>query len=138
MESEGEGRTHMPGMPPGWSAALILSTLAVGLGACGREPSRTAEGPKLATRSVHSVVVQGADRARTTPVAATVQARQRAVLTARIPASVVELPVSLPAVLEIIVVEPASVSIAPGLSAHPKPHESTQTDSSRTARMERV
>lgn len=72
-------------------AALIA--LAIGLAACGHDapppvPGRTAAPP----RAVTTAAVERSGGVGATAVPATVQARQRAALAARIPASVIELP----------------------------------------------
>jgi len=70
-----------------------LTALAIGLAACGRESHRSVlEGGQTSPRSIRTVAVERTGGPGTLAVPATVQARQRAALAARIPASVVELP----------------------------------------------
>ena len=77
----------------GRGGAATLVAVAVGLTGCGRGSTRAAvEARPIPPREVHTVLVQDGGSAGTTAVAATVQARQRAALAARIPASVIELP----------------------------------------------
>jgi len=72
---------------------VTLAALTIGLAACGRESARPATRDALApSRTVRTAVVERTGGAGSMAVAATVQARQRAALAARIPASVVELP----------------------------------------------
>ncbi len=72
---------------------LLLSALPFALAGCGREssgpPPREARAP---SRSVRTAVVERTGGPGSIAVPATVHARQRAALAARIPASVVELP----------------------------------------------
>jgi RND family efflux transporter MFP subunit len=74
-------------------AAATLAALAFGLAACGHEPPRAAaRDAQTPPRSIRTAVVERAGGSGSIAVPATVQARQRAALAARIPASVVELP----------------------------------------------
>lgn len=68
------------------------AVVAMGLAACGREvPPPTPRAPQPA-RTIRTAAVQRAGGTGSTAVPASVQARQRAALAARIPASVVALP----------------------------------------------
>jgi membrane fusion protein (multidrug efflux system) len=72
---------------------MTAAVVAMGLAACGRESPRPATRDLLApARPVRTAVVERAGGTGSTAVPATVQARQRAALAARIPASVVALP----------------------------------------------
>ena len=71
----------------------LLAALAIGWAACGHETPRPApDTAKTPSRSVRTAIVERSGGSGTTAVPATVQARQRASLSARIPASVLELP----------------------------------------------
>jgi RND family efflux transporter MFP subunit len=71
----------------------ILTTLALGLAACAsHETSKAAEGAAGPARQVHTVEVVRTGIAGVVAVPGTVQARKRAALSVRMPASVVELP----------------------------------------------
>ena len=70
----------------------ILTTLALGLAACGRQTPKTAEPAAGPARDVQTAEVVRTGGAGTVAVPGTVQARKRAALSARMPASVVELP----------------------------------------------
>lgn len=71
-----------------------LAALAIELAACGHEaPPSVLSRPVALSRPVTTAAVEGSGGAGTTAVPATVQARQRAALAARMTASVVELPV---------------------------------------------
>jgi RND family efflux transporter MFP subunit len=74
-------------------AAATLAAIAIGLAACGREsPRPTPDNAPTPPRSIRMAVVERTGGMGTIAVPAAVQARQRAALAARIPASVVELP----------------------------------------------
>ncbi len=74
-------------------AAAALAALPVVLAACGHESSRPATGEaQTPPRLVRTAAVERSGGTGSIAVPATVQARQRATLAARIPASVVELP----------------------------------------------
>jgi RND family efflux transporter MFP subunit len=74
-------------------AGTILTLLAVGLAACGRHEAPPAGGPAPApTRQVRTAEVVRSGGAGEVAVPGTVQARKRAALSARMPASVTELP----------------------------------------------
>jgi membrane fusion protein (multidrug efflux system) len=73
--------------------ATVLSILALGVAACSRhEATRQAPAAAGPARDVQTAAVTRTGEAGETAVPATVQARQRASLSARFPASVVELP----------------------------------------------
>jgi RND family efflux transporter MFP subunit len=73
--------------------ALLVLALPLGLAACARhEPQKPAAAPAGPTREVKTVEVARGSGAAEAFVPATVQARQRAALSARLPAAVVELP----------------------------------------------
>ena len=77
----------------GVRAATILTILAAGGAACARrEPPRPAEAPPVPVREVATAQVVRSGGAGATAVPAAVQARRRAALSARLPASVTELP----------------------------------------------
>jgi membrane fusion protein, multidrug efflux system len=79
-------------MKPATLMAVTPMALAVALAACGREaPPPVPDRPAL-RRAVTTAAVERTGGAGTTAVAATVQARQRAALAARISATVVSLP----------------------------------------------
>jgi len=70
-----------------------VAALAIGLAACGHESPRPAtREAQTPPRSIRTAVVERTGGTGSIAVPATVQARQRAALAARIPASVVELP----------------------------------------------
>jgi len=75
------------------ATATVLTILAVGLAACGhREQPRAAEPPTGPAKDVTTSAVVRAGGAGEVAVPAAVQARKRAALSARMPASVTELP----------------------------------------------
>jgi RND family efflux transporter MFP subunit len=78
-------------MPPVRHAA-ILTTLALGLAGCSREPSQAARPSPRPPKEVRTAEVVRAGVAGVVAVPGTVQARRRATLSARMPASVLELP----------------------------------------------
>jgi RND family efflux transporter MFP subunit len=74
----------------------ILAVLAVGLAACGGQETKETPPPDLGpTRDVTTTEVQRVGEEGEVAVPGTVRARQRAALSARIPASVAELPVQV-------------------------------------------
>jgi RND family efflux transporter MFP subunit len=74
-------------------AGTILTLLAVGLAACGGHPESKAEAPAPGpARAVRTAEVVRSGGAGEVAVPGTVQARKRAALSARMPASVIELP----------------------------------------------
>ena len=76
-----------------WTAPISLVVVGIGVVACGREaPPPGPGGAGTASRSVRTAVVERSGDSGTTAVPATVQARMRAALATRIPASVIELP----------------------------------------------
>jgi RND family efflux transporter MFP subunit len=84
-------------MEPSESAPRPMVAILLALGvvavACGHEPRATPSGaPGPPARSVATTPVERSGGLGVTAVPATVQARQRAALAARIPASIVELP----------------------------------------------
>jgi RND family efflux transporter MFP subunit len=80
-------------MRPVGGAGTILTLLAVALAACGGHPETKAETPAAApAKAVRTVEVVRSGGAGEVAVPAAVQARKRAALSARMPASVIELP----------------------------------------------
>jgi RND family efflux transporter MFP subunit len=82
-------------MPPSETLTRLMAAtlLAVAAMACGHEARPTASGGAApAARTVATVPVERSGGGSVVAVPATVQARQRAALAARIPASIVELP----------------------------------------------
>jgi len=88
-----QGRSSMPTRATPRLLRTTLIAFSIGLAACGHEaPPPVVGTPAAPPRSVTTALVERRGGSGATAVPATVQARQRAALSARIPASVVELP----------------------------------------------
>ena len=113
----------------------ILTVLALGLAACGGHETKEAPPPDLGpTRDVTTVEVQRVGEQGEVAVPGTVRARQRAALSARIPASVAELPVQVGQWVEAgaVVVRLDAAALRSALAAAEAGLKAAQADLDRT------
>ena len=116
-------------------AAMILTALAVGLAACGGHEKADAKAPDLGpARDVRTAEVVKTGGAGEVQVPATVQARKRASLAARVPASVTELPyqVGQSVAAGAVVVRLDDAALRSALQAAEAGFKAAQSDLSRT------
>jgi RND family efflux transporter MFP subunit len=113
----------------------ILTALALGLAACGGHETKEAPPPDLGpTRDVQTAEVLRVGETGVVAVPGTVRARQRAALSARIPASVAELPVQVGQWVEAgaIVVRLDDAALRAALAAAEAGLKAAQADLERT------
>jgi RND family efflux transporter MFP subunit len=113
---------------------VTLTVLALGLGACGHETRQATEAPAGPARDVTTAAVVRSGGAGEVAVPGTVQARKRATLSARMPASVTELPFQegqwVPAGAVVVRLDDAALRAA--LSAAEAGVKAAQADLDRT------
>lgn len=113
----------------------ILAVLALGLGACGGHETKETPAPDLGpTRDVTTIEVLRVGEEGEVAVPGTVRARQRAALSARIPASVAELPVRVGQWVEAgaVVVRLDAAALRSSLAAAEAGLKAAQADLDRT------
>ncbi|MCG6927390.1 MAG: efflux RND transporter periplasmic adaptor subunit [Acidobacteria bacterium] len=116
-------------------AFSILAALALGLAACGGHETKEAPAPDLGpTRDVTTAEVQRVGEEGEVAVPGIVRARQHAALSARIPASVAELPVQVGQWVEAgtVVVRLDATALRAALAAAEAGREAAEADLERT------
>lgn len=116
-------------------AFSILAALALGLAACGGHETKEAPAPDLGpTRDVTTAEVQRVGEEGEVAVPGVVRARQHAALSARIPASVAELPVQVGQWVEAgtVVVRLDATALRAALAAAEAGREAAEADLERT------